>query len=307
MNILKRLISFLLCSFLLLSVTMAQQDSLYNKAVLQIDTDSNSSIHSAGYAVLQDTDTQKNSSPLDVVIRQNVFLNSKAALVSRLQVPRKYVSKDVLFYILSTLLLLFGILKLAYPRYFTNLIRVFFNTSLRQGQLTDQLLQARQPSMFFNIFFVIIGGCYLYLLLNHFEHISYDNWRILLVCIAGIVLLYAVKYCTLKFAGWVTGYGEEAETYIFIVFLINKIISICLIPVVLIMAFSTPPLVNVTIIASYTIILLMLIMRFFRSYGLLQPRLKVSGFHFFLYISGVELLPLLLIYKATVFFMANNL
>jgi len=48
---------------------------------------------------------------------------------------------------------------------------------------------------------------------------------------------------------------------------------------------------------SLLMIGLLLLLRFFRSHGLLQKQLKVSGFHFFLYIAGTEILPLLLIYK----------
>lgn len=244
---------------------------------------------------------------LNDILKENLFINAGATPVSGIELPRKYPSKDAVFYVLAVLLLFLGILKVAFPRYFNNLLRVFFNTSLRQGQLTDQLLQAKLPSMLFNLFFMLITGWYLYLLLNHFQKTTYDNWEILGICVAGLLLIYLVKYCTLKFAGWLTGYQEEAETYIFIVFLINKIIALCLVPIVIIIPFSNTGLVNVTVIISYVIIVLMFIMRFFRSYGLLQHKLKVSGLHFLLYITGIELLPLLLIYRVALLIMSKNL
>ncbi|MEO6669428.1 MAG: DUF4271 domain-containing protein [Ferruginibacter sp.] len=274
-----------------------QEDSVH-KDSLQTDT-----LHPSPV-----TAVPKKYSTWTDIVKENIFLNTSSQPVSLIQSPKRFVSKDLVFYILAVLLLFLGILKVSWPRYFSNLIRVFFNTSLRQGQLTDQLLQARLPSMFFNLFFVFISGWYIYLLLNHFGKINYDNWQMLLSCIICLLLVYIVKFCTLKFAGWLTGYKEEAETYIFIVFLINKIISLCLVPVVIIIPFSSAGLVNITIIISYVIIALMFLMRFFRSYGLLQTKLKVSGFHFFLYIISIEVLPLLLIYKyASLVFMRNNL
>ncbi|MBK7884324.1 MAG: hypothetical protein IPJ81_11420 [Chitinophagaceae bacterium] len=60
--------------------------------------------------------------------------------------------KNTVFYILTGLVLLLGILKVLYYRYFQTLFRVFFNTSLRQSQLTDQLLIAKLQSLIFNIF-----------------------------------------------------------------------------------------------------------------------------------------------------------
>ncbi len=249
----------------------------------------------------------KKSPVLENVLKENIFLNSTAPPVPVFQQPRKYIQKEMLFYILAFILLLLGILRFSFSRYFNNLVRVFFNTSLRQNQLTDQLLQAKLPSMLFNLFFVIISGWYLYLLLNYYGAATYDNWNALLVCISSVLIIYLVKFCSLKFAGWLTGYSQEAETYIFIVFLINKIIAICLVPIVIIMALSGIGLVKITVIISFIMITVMMLLRFFRSYGLLQARLKVSGLHFFLYIVGIELLPLLLIYKAAVLIMSKNL
>jgi hypothetical protein len=50
-----------------------------------------------------------------------------------------------------------------------------------------------------------------------------------------------------------------------------------------------------------------LLLRFFRSYGLLQNQLKISRFHFMLYITGIEILPLLLIYKGLMVYLSKNL
>ncbi|MBS1743203.1 MAG: DUF4271 domain-containing protein [Bacteroidetes bacterium] len=244
---------------------------------------------------------------LNEIIKANQFLNAGGTPVNYIESQRKFISKDAVFYILATLMLFLGILKVAYPRYFGNLVRVFFNTSLRQGQLTDQLLQAKLPSLLFNIFFILVAGWYLYILLNFFGKTGINNLNLLAICIGGLLMIYLVKYCTLKFAGWLTGYREEAETYIFIVFLINKIIALCLVPVVIIMPFSAAPLVNVTVIISFVVIVFMFLMRFFRSYGLLQNRLKVSGLHFLLYIIGIELLPLLLIYRFALVIVSKNL
>lgn len=318
---LKPFVIFLLFAFLVPVNMQAQQGDTSTKR-MDTSTVVSDSIHNDSTALIQSiladtikkdslktmaTKPQEKFSKLADILKQHIFLNSKSVPITHIESSRNYLSKDAVFYIMATMLLFLGILKVAFPRYFSNLLRVFFNTSLRQGQLTDQLLQAKLPSMFFNVFFALITGWYLYLLLNHFEKTTYNNWQLLLICITGLFLIYIVKFCTLKFAGWLTGYQQEAETYIFIVFLINKIISLCLVPIVVIIPFSNPELVNITIIISFVMIVLMFIMRFFRSYGLLQNRLKVSGLHFFLYIIGIEVLPLLLIYRFALIIMSKNL
>jgi hypothetical protein len=246
------------------------------------------------------------SRPAPVIHRlldNNKFLNSKGTPASLAVRKRHTESNNLVFYVLAGLMLLLGIAKTIYSRYFSNLFRVFFNSSLRQSQITDQLVQDQLPSFIFNIFFVITGGFYFYLLLEyfHFDHATI-NWVRLSGCMLAFAAVYIVKFATLKFTGWITGYSQEAGIYTFIIFLINKILGIFLLPVIIVLAFSDKKLVGIFVWLSFIIIGIMLLMRFFRSYGLLQHRIRVSRFHFFLYIFSLEILPLLIIYKAVMIF-----
>jgi Domain of unknown function (DUF4271) len=293
-------------------ITAQQTDSLR----LQVDTASQKttnhgtdSIHNiTNTAQAKDTIVMAGETALQKLLKKNGYLNSTGKPVSFIERERKVVSKNILFYSLALLVFIFALLKFMYARYFANMFRVFFNTSLRQGQLTDQLLQAKLPSMLFNLFFVLIGGWYIYLLLNYFGKIAaYSQWQAISICAAGLMLIYLGKFLTLKFTGWITGYRQEADTYIFIVFLINKIVAVCLIPIVVIIAFSEKQLVHIALIVSFVMIGIMLLMRFFRSYSLLQNRLKVGRFHFFVYITGIEIIPLIVIYKLALLFMSKKL
>ncbi|MEJ7627347.1 MAG: DUF4271 domain-containing protein [Ferruginibacter sp.] len=241
---------------------------------------------------------KNNTQSFNDLLAENKFINTISRPESMVMFKRKKQSKEVLFYPIIILLLFFGLLKMFYSRYLTTLFRVFFNTSLRQSQLTDQLLQAKQPSLFFNILFVISTGYYIYLLLGYLGYIDVmKDHEILLICISAVSVVYSIKFIVLKFTGWISGFKSAADTYIFLVFLINKIIGIALLPVILIMAFSENSLVRTVVLISYIMILLMILLRFLRSYGVLQNRINVKRYHFFLYIIGIEILPLLLIYK----------
>jgi Domain of unknown function (DUF4271) len=245
---------------------------------------------------------------IQAILNQNTFLNSKGMPVSMAIKIKKSQSTDVVFYLLAGLVLLMAVIKFFFARYFTNLFRVFFNTSLRQSQLTDQLLQAKLPSLFFNIFFILSAGIYIFFLLVQYKLITSEyQWSILGACILILAIVYLVKFSTLKFTGWVTGYRESTDTYIFIIFLISKIIGVVLIPFTVLMAFAEAPIAITSAFVSLLIIGLLLFLRFFRSYSLLQSQLKISRFHFFLYLAGVEILPLLLVYKWAVLFLSKNM
>jgi hypothetical protein len=228
-------------------------------------------------------------------------------LVKFQEVPQNYPvikkqdnTSEFNFYFWITLMFMFGVLRFAYPKYVNNLFRVFFNTSLRQSQITDQLLMAKLPSLFFNILFVLSSGFYIYLLLSYTEVVKTREAPLLLgFLIIGLALMYIVKFITIRFAGWITHTNKEADNYIFIVFLVNKILGVVLLPVLPVLAFARPSLAAVGFSLSYVIIGLMLILRYFRSYESLHARLQINKFHFLIYVIGVEIIPLLLVYKAT--------
>jgi Domain of unknown function (DUF4271) len=247
------------------------------------------------------------SQAVQLIFKQNIFLNSTGTPVSMAVKPKKSKSADGIFYLLAGLVLIMAIIKFFFARYFANLFRVFFNTSLRQGQLTDQLLQAKLPSLFFNLFFIISGGTYAYFLLQQYGFITQQQqWVLLGACIGALGLVYVIKYSTLKFTGWVTGYKSSTDTYIFIIFLISKILGVLLIPFMVLMAFAKLPIANAAALISLLMVVLLFLLRFIRSYGLLQNQLKVSRFHFFLYIAGVEIIPLLLLYKGLLILLGKN-
>ncbi len=245
---------------------------------------------------------------LNTILTQNKYLNTGGTPVVLIQVQRNARTDNLMFYILAAVIAVLAFFRFVYARYLDNVFRVFFNTSLRQSQLTDQLLQARQPSMFFNLMFTFIGGIYIYLLLR-WQHWLPSGRMIfyIAVCTGALLVIYIAKYVVLKFTGWITGYREAVNTYIFIIFLINKILGILLAPFVVIMAFSDSLLKTPAAVISMLLVALMFLLRFFRSFGLLQHQLKVSRFHFFLYIAGVEVLPLLLIYKGLLVLLSKNL
>jgi hypothetical protein len=245
---------------------------------------------------------------LQRVLRQNRFVNIKGTPVAVTNRLRRSNSQNNPFYILLGVVAILAFLRFFYAQYFINLFRVFFNTSLRQSQLKDQLIQAQLTSLLYNLFFVMVGGTYIYLLFRYFNLIKVGNISsVLPFCVGCLALVYLVKYVVLKFTGWLTGYSEVVDDYLFIIFLINKIIGILLVPVVVIMAFSDFFIVEIAVSISLLSIGLMIILRVLRSYGLLQHQLKVNYFQFLLYIAGIEILPLLLIYKGLMLLLNKNL
>lgn len=236
-----------------------------------------------------------------VVLSSNMYLNYKGTPQALAVFEKKQSSSAYLFYIFIVIFLCLGLLRTIFSRYFNTMFRVFFNTSLRQNQLTDQMEQAALPSLLFNIFFVISMGLYIYVLYEHKNlHHNFINRGYLGLCVLAVAICYLVKYVSLLFTGWLTNHKAEAKIYIFSIFLLNKIIGMLLLPFTILTAFATDKIANYAIITSIFLLSILLLTRFFRTYGLLQNRLKLNGFHFLIYIFCLEILPIMLIYKSVI-------
>ena len=214
------------------------------------------------------------------------------------QIPIVIPSKDWLFYIVMAILLFLALLRTSFTKYFSDMFRIFWHTSFRQKQIRDQLQQAALPSLLFNVFFVFSSGLFAFLVLQQLQSFpSLNHWLLLGLCILIIVVIYLAKFFVLKLAGWMFGQEEAAETYIFIVFLVNKVMAVLLLPAILILAFADPSLQGIALTLSILLLILFIGYRFIRSYTTIRNELRISQLHFFLYICGFELVPVLLIYK----------
>ncbi len=232
------------------------------------------------------------------LLDSNYLLNVKGKPQAFSVLIKKNNHKELYFYVICFLFLLLGIFKTFYSRYFNTLFKVFFNTSLRQNQLTDQLEQAKLPSLIFNGFFIVTGGFYLYYLIRLFSSMpTQSNTYLLFLCIASVGICYTVKYFSILFTGWLTNSKAEANTYIFIIFLLNKVMGVFFLAVLPLLAFGSNSVASYAAFFSFIAISLVFIIRFFRAYSLLQSRLKVSRFHFAIYVTSLEILPLAIIYK----------
>jgi len=207
-------------------------------------------------------------------------------------------SFNELFYFLIGLLFFFGLIKLFFGKYLSNLFTLFFRVSMRQQQIREQVLQAPQPSLLLNVLFLITGGLYATFLIRHFGYAQKTGfWLLLLNCAALLGLIYLVKFCLLKFSGWIFSIQRATDTYIFIVFLTNKVLGVFLLPFVVMISFSGVLANEILITFSLAMICFFYIYRFIVSFGPVRKEIKVNGFHFFLYLCAFEILPLLLIYK----------
>ncbi|HLX67744.1 MAG TPA: DUF4271 domain-containing protein [Puia sp.] len=207
-------------------------------------------------------------------------------------------SKDSLFYLIVAILFYFALIRIFFEKYFNNLLTLFFRVSLRQQQIREQVLQTPLPSLLLNILFVISAGLYACFLLHYSRWGAGVNfWILYLNCMGLLAAIYLVKFVVLKFIGWVFSISRATDIYIFIVFLVNKMLGIFLLPFLIMIIFSGQEGREVFITISLAMVFVLWAYRVFASYRPVRNEIKLTPFYFFLYLCAFELAPLLLIYK----------
>ena len=236
---------------------------------------------------------------MQLVFTQNSFFDFSSPAILIKSDKKEFHGKELLFYTLIGLLLFFAFIKISFPKYLLDLFRVAFRTTLKQRQISEQLVQAPLPSLLLNFFFLCTAGLYITFVLRHYRlAVNYNFWLLYLYCFVGLAVIYSIKFVSLKFFGWLFNITPTADGYIFIVFMINKIIGIYVLPFLVLLAFTDNNIYEVAFVFSYLGVFALLAYRFILSYGLVQNQIRLNPFHFFLYLCAFEIVPLLLVYKA---------
>lgn len=214
--------------------------------------------------------------------------------------------KESLFYALLGMVLLLALFKKFFSKYWSDLFRLFFRTTLRQRQLRDQLELASLPSILLNVFFFLSLSFYLSLFLeargwNPFK----AYWWLWFWLLGGSVAMYLIKWLGLKFAAWVFGQRELGEEYLFLVFTVNKVLGVLLLPLVVGLAFGESWVWQWSLSLSWILIAGILLYRGFLTYRVVRRQATVSPFHFLLYWLGFEWAPLLVLYRFLIGFFAE--
>lgn len=236
-------------------------------------------------------------------IKEQVYNNNRVFDFSSLPVQvksdiKEFHGKETLFYILLAVLLFFAFMKFSFPKYISDLFQVAFRTTMKQRQIGEQLIQTPIPSILFNLFFLVTASLYIYFVFQHY-HIAPELgfWLVFLYSFCFLAVIYIIKFITLKLSGALFNISDTTNGYIFIVFMINKIIGIFLIPFLIVLAFSDYQIYQPSLTLSFIAVAGLLAYRFILSYSLIRNQIRVNPFHFLLYLLAFEIAPLLLIYK----------
>ncbi len=275
--------------------TLLNQDSLLvaQRKLDSLKSDSTAKANAAKLLL-----TKKNDTSTYAAVFYCEYLPIHLPAKPLLEKERNATSNEELFYLLTGAVFLIAITKLIFPKYFSNMFLLFFQTSHRQKQAIENLANNKISSLLFNLAFVLSFAIYLTLLLGYNGLVRYSFWNLLPYSLAIIACIYLIKFVFLYFVGWAFNEEKAVSSYSFVVFISNKLLGIILLPFIFLVAFNSGAAISVYFTITYYLFGAALLYRFFIAVSSLRTQLKLSVLHFTLYLFSIEILPLMLLYKA---------
>lgn len=226
------------------------------------------------------------------------YINWDKAPIYLIDERHESPGKEWLFYPVCGLLLLFGMIRSGFPKYFSRLFEAFASPVTRLRPERDSQAQNNLPSLLLNFLFCISVGLTSALLLQKYGNVSQNIWLLWAICTGILILVYFGKFLVVSAFGWIFNARAEADTYNKVVFLVNKIIGLAVLPLLLILGFTGNDsfILNMATITAAVVVLL-LGYRYLVSIILIGKNMQGNVFHFFIYLCAVEVLPILILYK----------
>ena len=213
---------------------------------------------------------------------------------------------DGRFYLIIGMLFYLAFIKVTFPKYFSNVFQLIFQSPIRQKQTREQLQQNNLASLFSNILFILNASIFVSLIAIKNGWVDLTLYSCIAYSAVGFMALYLFKFLFLWLSGWLFSQREAIGNYSFIVFLTNKAMGVFLIPAILLLAFSPPTVQDFAYNSALIIISILFVYRYLISFSIVRASLKVSAFHFFLYLCTCEVLPMLVLYKLTMDFISGT-
>jgi len=193
------------------------------------------------------------------------------------------------------------LIRVTSPKKFFILIRSFFSFNAAK-QLIREDYRLNKGSSLILIFLFLVNFPFLLFKINEYYKLfpySFNDLYFYLILFFLVVLVYFIKFIFLKVIGALTRNQLLADEYAYYSFLSIKGAGLFVYPVLIFLEYSQLSSVSF-IVAGLVICATFYVLRLVRGMLILINSDGVSIFHLFLYLCGLEIIPLIVIIKILV-------
>ncbi|MDC3210042.1 MAG: DUF4271 domain-containing protein [Saprospiraceae bacterium] len=167
-----------------------------------------------------------------------------------------------------------------------------------------QMLHREKGTVAYVPYYILYGlflfnlGIFIYLLFRFYELTpDTSSFDLLTMSVGTVSVLVFLKHLALKILGWVFPIQKEISIYSLTITVFGIILSIILFVANVIIAYAPPQIIPIAINLSLIIIGIVYFFRSIRGLFLASKFLNRNKFHFFIYLCGVEIAPVLILLK----------
>ena len=277
--------------------SVLEADSLFDstkaKQILRFETDSSTN------AVFNPEHLFKYHQFLDEQFPSFIIQYLKAIPADKpVDIPRKQLSEDWMFYMALLLLILLTIIRFGYAKEFDDLLSVFKNLGPTQQMYRELETGVSFGTVLLNLFAVIVLSFYIFLLISYYNLIpQLEGWLIMIISLIVISLFLFLRYVSLKLASFLLPFRKEIDLYNFYEIQVNQVLGVILFPLILLIAFSISPFKEIAFYSSLLIVAFFIFLRYLKGFNIGINYFGRHLFHFLLYICALEIAPVLIIIR----------
>lgn len=212
------------------------------------------------------------------------------------------LTEDWMLGVMLVVLFLVGYVRFRYSKSFADLFSSIVNLNKLREIMRQELVITSTASQILLVSSLLSVAMFFYLIIKLFSLLPLLNltgFLLYLAILAGLVSIYAVKFLFLNFIQKIYGGDFTLNEYNYNVNLFLKVAGLILIPIVIILAFTSSLNPKILAYIGLGLFLSSLLWRYGRGLqNALQSRISI--FYIILYLCAFEILPVLAIAKIIV-------
>lgn len=211
---------------------------------------------------------------------------------------RKISFSGYLFFICVFLFAFLVFVKINYAKEFSELFLVVSNMGLNQQLYRELAGSISVPVLMMNLFSLSIITLYFFQLEKlYLINVSLSNWEMIGAIATLVCSVFIFRFLLIRFLRIIFPFRKEVSFYYFTESQIFRLIGLVLFPVVLLLAFGTPKIAELTQYLSFCLLAVFFIFRLSRGFVIGKEFFSNSKFHFLLYICTLEIAPFVILIK----------
>ncbi len=231
----------------------------------------------------------------EIILRQSELSSREIILPSR---PVAYSPSDWFTLTLFLSVVLVILVKQFNGKYLRALFKSLFSYPAAARLFQEKNISQKTGSFLMETFYLFVFSLFGYQLLKQYgTSLPYSGFVLFLLCMAAILLFFLLKNLLYSLLGFISETRIQTHEYLFNLRNYNKVLAVFLLPLVGLTAWA--PVYNpaVFLLTGLIMTVLLYLLTLHRGVVILLKN-QFSVFYLFLYLCTLEILPLLLFFKA---------